>query len=168
MNLGSRKNSKTKHSSYRRQNSANELGFRHKERGSSAHVRNHVRPQSAKDPNLKSDDSRYKNFSSNWDYKNPEEFHKLRHSLAHKKQKSRRPSSAKRKDENSLKENSKNLISTPEFKYTSQLKSSTIEKNSFLDNVASKETGTRPSRNSDNRYSQLFSSREQEKIIFKR
>lgn len=94
--------------------------------------------------------------SSNCDYRNPEEFHQLRYSLAHNQGKPRRPSSAKRKDDNPLKNNQKEFKSAHEIKASHQLKSYQLDKNSFLDQVACKETASRPSRNEEYRYNSNY------------
>lgn len=99
--LGPKRGSKTRYSSYRRQNSSNNIESKPKERGASAHQR----PRSAKDPGQKESTSKYTggfSFGANCDYKNPEEFHKLRYSLANNQEnKTRRPSSARGKDDSS-------------------------------------------------------------------
>lgn len=148
--IANRKSSKTRYSSYRRQNSSNDLENKPKERGVSAHAR----PQSAKDSS-KHLSNKYSNnivYGANWDYKDPGEFHKLRYSLAQNGDKQRRPSSAKRKDDNPLKMIQKDLKTPPEYTAASQLKSYNLEKNSFLDKVDPKEGIARSTRNSDNRY----------------
>ena len=72
--------------------------------------------------------------------------------MAQNGEKHRRPSSAKRKDDNPLKMIPKDLKIPPEYTAASQLKSYNLEKNSFLDKVDPKEGVTRSTRNSDSRY----------------
>lgn len=115
-----KRSSKTRYNSYKRQNSSKEFEYKQqKERGTSAYTR----PHSAKDPNIGSGNRNapISAFSAHCDYKDPDEFHKLRYSIANNGgAKTKRPSSAKRKNENLL-------------------KNSNEYKNSFLDMVAKSE-----------------------------
>ena len=145
MRLGSKRSSKTRYSSYRRQNSSNNLESKPKERGTSAHQR----PQSAKDPGQKDSNSKYAGgfaFGANCDYKNPEEFHKLRYSLAHNQEnKARRPSSARRKDDNPLKYSSNEVKPPQEYNLSNKIKSYYLDRDSFLNQIEMTENSSKPS-----------------------
>jgi hypothetical protein len=150
-NLGNKRSNKPRYSSYRRQYSSNNIDTKYKERGSSAHSR----PQTAKET-TKDSQNKYNfsfAFNSNCDYKNPEEFHKLRYSLA-SNEKAKRPSSAKRKDDNPLKSNEKEAETSHEYNMSSQFKPYNFDKNSFLDQFNENGRSGRPTKNEDYRFSQ--------------
>lgn len=124
----SKRSSRTRYNSYKRQNSSKDLDHKPKERGSSAYTR----PQSAKEHGSgASRQAPMSAFNPNYNYKNPDEFHKLRHSMANGS-KPRRPSSAKNKNESNFK--------------------SSDSKHSFLDAVSKNEGDTR-NVNGDVKYS---------------
>ncbi|CAI2384275.1 unnamed protein product [Moneuplotes crassus] len=149
----SRRRSRGKKRSHSRENNREEVDHRHKERGSSAHARQ----QSAKDSGLKFKEN-LKPGNSNCNYRNPDEFHKFRHSLGNKKDKSRRPSSAKRKGENPLKDSSSNQEASPEFDFNSKSNYNTL-KNQFLENIESKECTSRENRYAHSHFTHFDSSK---------
>jgi len=111
----------------------NDLYLKRKERSLSAHLGTHPSSLSSKDHNLKYENRRYTTVCSDWNYNDPENFHKFRYS---QKQKSKRPSSVT-KNRVFMKEINNNSISPPEFKNKNKQKSLT-SKNLFLYNVISK------------------------------
>lgn len=128
-----KRSSRSRYDSYKRQNSSKDVEHKPKERASSGYTR----PQSAKSPEsgLTNRNAPSSAFNPNYNYKNPDEFHKLRHSMA-TQSKPRRPSSAKRKNDNPL-------------------KASNEYKHSFLDMVSKNETESRqPQQDSGAKYTE--------------
>lgn len=96
-----KKGSKGRYSSLQRQEMTDNVDTNKKERGSSALARTQSTKEYEKESRDKYTGSLV--YNTNWDYKKPEEFHKLRYSFASNVEvKSKRPSSAKRKEENLL------------------------------------------------------------------
>jgi len=151
--IGNKKSSKTRYNLYQRQYSSNNVEEKQNTRGSSRSSR----PQFAKDPSQKETSSKHtSNFalSSNWDYKNPEEFHKLRYSLASNTGKPKRPNSAKRKDDNPLNAIQNDYSSKHDYKVSNQVKAYNFDKNSFLDQFGSKDGWSRQPHNDELKYNQ--------------